>query len=97
MSQWPIKDPLGNEIHLPPLEGVISHAANIDRLLMAVAKFMWEGDAGEWVDNCFVSDMSSLGDFGLENAEIEKLGKELGLELKQQDLLMDIAMRMERQ
>jgi hypothetical protein len=45
-------------------------------------------------DYFFISDMSSIGDFDVEEGDMPMLSKELGVEVKMTDLIVDVAQRM---
>lgn len=42
----------------------------------------------------FISDESSVLDFPLEEKDLSRLSKELGVEVKRDDLIVDVAQRM---
>lgn len=44
----------------------------------------------------YVSDESKIGDFCLEPEELEKLSKKLGVPMKDEDLIIDVAQRMRK-
>lgn len=44
----------------------------------------------------FVSDLSMIGDFPLEGEEFAKLGKDLGIEVKPEDFVVDLAKRLKK-
>lgn len=67
---------------------------NVDRLLVLIGKYMTDGDPQEWALECWVSDMSSFGDFALEDEELAEIGTILNLKLEHSDLLGDVAMKM---
>lgn len=45
-------------------------------------------------DYIFISDMSAIGDFDVEEEDMPRLSKELGVEVKITDLVVDVAQRM---
>lgn len=67
------------------------YGKSVSALLKLIAKYMGWNDDGAHV---FVSDMSTLGDFCLEDEEIADLSQELGFNVHHEDLIKDIAMRM---
>lgn len=42
----------------------------------------------------FISDESSIGDFDVEEEDLPRLRKELGVDVKRTDLIVDVAQRM---
>lgn len=84
-------DPLGRKLFLADTHEVEQLRESMDRLLLSIGEYMgWEGD----ISHVFVSDMSTLGDFGLEDSEVAALSKTLGFEVRPGDYLKDIALRM---
>ena len=64
---------------------------NIDKLLLMIGEYMgWEGDTS----HVFVSDESRIGDFSLENYELEELSTKLGFKVNQKDFIYEIALKM---
>ena len=65
---------------------------NIEKLLRLIAVPMrWTEDQIRFV---FVSDESSLDDFGLADTDIIEISDKLGFAVSHGDLLIDIALRM---
>jgi len=85
------KDVFGNQISLAASAQVEQRRANINRLLLLVGEHMgWEGD----ISHVFVSDQSTLGDFGLEPDGLRQISEKLGFVVSNDDYLTDIAVRM---
>lgn len=94
MSDEIAKDPLGRSIHMPPMEKVDANWENMERLLRLIAIPMeWDEDA---LAQVFVSDMSPLGHFCLEEEARVQLCKELGFDVNDEDLLVEIAAKMSK-
>jgi len=85
-------DPFGNEIFMADTMEIERRNANVNRLLWLVAPYMgWED-----LSHVFVSDRSSLGDFCLEESALAEISKKLGFDVRGDDLIWELAMRMER-
>lgn len=91
-----LKDVFGNIIKMPSTEGVSAPdlRESLDRLLLLIAKYMTSGDPQEWVNYCWISDLSSISDFFLEDYQIAEIASTLNLTIQPGDLLVDIARRM---
>ena len=85
-------DPMGNKVFMGETEEVAKQSANIDKLLWMVAPFMGWPD----LDDVFVSDGSSLSDFGLDDEELQQIQTKLGFPIKADEYLHEIAARMEK-
>src|SRR5437879_10811760 len=66
----------------------------MDRLKRMIARQYEAEDVEGWCAHCFVSDLSTLGDFGLDKEQTRLLSKEVGFELHDKDYMKDIALRM---
>lgn len=91
------KDVFGNQVFFAESDKTNAVSAHIDKLLLAVGEFMGApGDAAGWAAECWVSDMSTLGDFGLEDDEVRQIGEKVGVAINNEDYLYEIAERMAR-
>jgi hypothetical protein len=84
-------------VQFAPFNRVEEYRTEIDRLLLAIAKYMIEeGESHEeWVDFTFVSNESSLGDFLCSEEDLASLAVDLQLHpLSFRDLLVDVAITM---
>jgi hypothetical protein len=63
------------------------HRESMDSLLRTM---------GFSLDSVLVTDLSSVGDFLSEESELSELSKSIGFPVRWNDLLIDIAMRLER-
>jgi hypothetical protein len=92
------KDCFGNDVYLAKTDFIALRQQELHKLLGLVAVEMGfgqdESDVRDWVDSCFVTDRSSVGDFCLGDDQVEKLGRVLGLVIQQSDLLYEIALRL---
>lgn len=70
---------------------VDQYSKSVAALLKLISKYMGWNDEGAHV---FVSDMSTLGDFALEDAELAELSQEIGFNVHHEDYIKDIALRM---
>src|SRR5882762_10455293 len=79
---------------------VSQYEEEVQKILVAVGRHMEaddedseanQEDAETWAYNCFVSDMSTISDFGLCANEIAKISFELGVSVTQQDYIYAIA------
>jgi hypothetical protein len=74
-------DVFGNDIYMPERDKVLAHQEALHKVLMAVApihcddkkRYEW------WVANVFVTDMSSISDFGPEEEDLARISSELGI------------------
>jgi hypothetical protein len=86
-----MKDVLGRKIVMAPSVEIERNRESVDRLLLMVGEYMgWEGDTS----HVFVSDMTTLGDFNLEESEMEELSRKVGFPVARSDELKDVALRM---
>lgn len=85
------KDYLGRDVYLAPSDEIKEAGSTVDRLLEMLASFMGWEDGGEHV---FVSDESTLGDFCLDDDDLEKLSIQVGFKVGPGDYVYDIANRM---
>lgn len=83
-------DVFGNKVFMAETDEIDKQRANVDKLLWLVAPFMGWAD----ISHVFVSDMSSLGDFGLEDTELQQIQTTLGFPVKADDYLYEIAGKM---
>lgn len=61
------------------------------RLLLMIGEYMgWNGD----ISHVFVSDWSTLGDFGLDRTEVSAIGRKIGFKVKNSDHLHEIVEKM---
>lgn len=72
------------------------YETQVRQILVAIGKHMGEEeDAEEWADRAFVSDMSSLGDFGLNDSELVFISIDLGgIPVRKDDYIYALAARM---
>lgn len=86
------------EIELKPLRFELASCDDIDKFSKAVSAFIkMLGKYMGWGDddsNVFVSDMSTLGDFGLSDEDLAALSQDVGFNLHHEDYIKDIAARM---
>lgn len=75
---------------------VDQYEKQIRQILLAIGKYMGEEeDAEEWADGAFVSDMSSMGDFGLNDSELCFISVDLGgIPVGKDDYIYAVAARM---
>ena len=84
------KDVFGNDVFLAETTQIEVNQENVKALLWMIAPFMgWKN-----VDHVFVSDMSSLSDFGLDDGELQQIQNKLGFTIKASDYLFEIAAKM---
>lgn len=84
----------GKEIVYAATKEVSRLDSQIHQLLVLIGKYMTETHTPEeWAEYCFVSDESRLGDFGLEDLEVDELAKILGFSVAQKDYMYEIAMK----
>ena len=84
-------------IKFAPSDRIEEYRAEIDQLLMAIAKYMIdEGeDPEDWVNCTFASNESSLGDFLCSEEDLTSLGNDLQMQpLSFRDLLVEVAVTM---
>jgi hypothetical protein len=73
------------------VERKLDGLSELEQLLLMIGEYMgWNGD----ISHVYTSDLSSLGDFRLEDAEVEELGDKLGFKVKHKDYLDKIAEKM---
>ena len=85
------KDVFGNNIFMAEADAIKSQQENVNRLLLLIGEYMgWDGD----ISHVFVSDLTTLGDFCLEDEELSELAEKLGFAVEPQEYLHDIALRM---
>lgn len=71
---------------------VIRRAENLDKIV----RLMGEVADADWkLSNCFVSDLSSVGDFLHDDEEAVSLSQKLGFTVERSELLVEVAMRTE--
>ncbi len=66
----------------------------VKRVLYAICAIMHSGEEwtrDEWVDGCFVSDESTIGDFLHDEADVLELSKELGFTVTKESYIKDVA------
>ena len=86
-----MKDVFGNQVFMAETDKVDAKQEQINRLLQYVGKYMgWGND----ISKVWVSDMSHLGDFGLEDSELADLSNVLGFVVSSDDYLYSIAEKM---
>lgn len=77
-----------------------SNQKNVNVLLALIGKQMGhddnddEDDNKEFVRRCFVSDMSELNDFHLNESELVELSLQLGFDVGRNDLIFAVAAKM---
>lgn len=76
---------------IAPSVQVIAQKTNIDNLLRLIGVYVGWGDD---ISRVFVTDKSSVSDFGLDAAEITDLATKLGFPIERGEYLVDIAVRM---
>lgn len=74
-----------------PSDGIGKYSKQVSALIKLLSKYMGWDDEGEHV---YVSDLSTLGDFCLEDEELVQLSQEVGFNVHHEDYIKDIAMRM---
>lgn len=72
---------------------VDQYKKQVSQILLAVGKWMSE-DADDWANGAFVSDMSSFGDFDLDDDELALVSAEIGIGIKKDDYIFAVAARM---
>jgi hypothetical protein len=66
----------------------------VNVILRALGRYMgWKDD----LSLVFVSDESTINDFGLKANDLAAMGKDLGITVEPQDLICELAARLERQ
>lgn len=77
------------EVHMPSFDGIDRHAASVEKILHS----LWEVSG---ISGAIVSDLSSLHDFMLDEAEIARMAQMLGVDIDPDGecLLVDIAKSM---
>lgn len=76
---------------------VDQYEKQVRQILLAIGKHMGEEEeyAEEWADGAFVSDMSSMGDFGLNDSELCFVSVDLGgIPVGKDDYIYAVAARM---
>lgn len=70
-------------------------AVDVKPLLRFIAPYMRSGrDVQDWVDHCFVSDESNVGDFMLDAEAMASLSEQLGFAVKSDDRMWQVAEKM---
>lgn len=87
-----MEDVFGNRIVLAEQDNVQTYKIEMGRVLAAVAFFMSD-DPEKWLKNVWVSDRSSIGDFGLEDEDVFRIAETLDVPVAQDDYLCSIAKR----
>jgi len=84
-----------------PQEYITQYKKELRELLLYIGALMTDADddPNDWADSCFVTDMSSLGDFfpigeGDTLVNLQVLGEELGFPVERSMYLYEIAARM---
>jgi hypothetical protein len=88
-----MEDVWGNRIQFADQNKVELYGIEIKRILSAVSFFMSDDPQG-WIGNCWVSDMTSMGDFGLDEEEVVEVGESLGSLVGKDEILWEIAKRL---
>ena len=86
-------DVFGNDIYMPDRDKVFVHQEALHKILMAVApihcddpkRYEW------WVANVFVTDESSISDFGPEEEDLARISADLGVMVDKRMLLHELA------
>lgn len=80
----------GNRIVFADEDKTTIYSIEMQRVMSAIAFFM-SNDPEKWLKGAWVSDMSSMRDFGLEDEEIVMIGETLGVPVGDNDVLWEIA------
>ena len=83
-------DMSGAKIAMADSNLVEKYRDKVEVILWAVANVKGWGD----IDDVFVSDMSSLGDFQLSDAQLRTIQAVVGFPIKAQHLIYEIAAKM---
>jgi hypothetical protein len=90
-----LKDPFGNRISFASTNLVYNNEALTQKLLTAIGRAMDANDPADWAKQCWISDISSISDFGLEIEGVQKVSEEVGVPISENDYLHTILTRME--
>jgi hypothetical protein len=86
-----IIDPLGNKITMASVSNIACWPKQTEKLLVMIGEYIgWGGDTSL----VFVSDESLIGDFNLEDNELEDLSSKLGFSVKHGDLVVEVVIKM---
>lgn len=85
-----MEDVFGNRIVFADQDQIALYGIEMQSVLAAIAVFMSD-DPEKWLKSVWVSDSSSMGDFGLEDAEVAVVGEVLGVPVGSNDDLWRIA------
>lgn len=80
----------GKKIEFADQTQVTNLKEQVDKVLWMIAGYMgWED-----LSYVFVSDLSTLGDYSLEDHELAEFGRKLGFEVGHKDYIYEIALRL---
>lgn len=86
-------DVFGNDIYMSERDKVLVHKEALHKILMSVAPIHCEDESeySWWVANVFVTDLSSLSDFGPTEEDLARIRSELGLSVDEHMPLHELA------
>jgi len=82
----------GYDVYTADDAEVEKYQAGLRRFLIVIAPYVSKKRTPEeWADNVFVSDQSTVGDFGLSEKELEEVSKKLGFKVTNESFIKDVA------
>lgn len=87
-----MEDMFGNRIIFAEQDKTEHYGIEMKRVLTAIAFFMSD-DPEEWLKKVWVSDMSSMGDFAMDDSDLTVVGEVLKVPVGYGDMLWEIAQR----
>jgi hypothetical protein len=100
LRKWLVKpfaiDPFGNRIYMPRRYKTRRHPEQIRTILLAIAPTHCRHDQSVdwWADNVFLTNLSSLSDFCLEEKDLERVSTAAGFAVDERMPLWKVAERM---
>lgn len=83
---------MDDEDKIQEVEDALDGITTIDRLLLMIGEYMgWNGD----ISHVYVSDLSQLGNFNIDDHEVVDLSQKLGFRVEFKDCLVDIVKKIE--
>ena len=82
----------GRDIYVAETDEINKLRKGTLRFLQILAPFVSSMSPEEWAENCFVSDLSTMGDFNLKDKQLKALSKKLGFAITHDSYIKDIAM-----